>query len=211
MRLWIALIALLLIGASAVPNRPSFACKGNLSPAERAICADPELAAWDRAMAKVYRLTDKADQWQNERHSAWLAQRNRCGAKRACLLNAYRKWPGFEVPVGGLGLSLHRQGTDPSEPAYLEVMHIYGPWYYFSVEALSIRDAENGNVNTGSVAGVFALRGNQAWFDQDPGEASGCRFRIIRNAPRHWTIDKEDVGSLCGGMGVYLSGDYRIQ
>lgn len=209
MRLWIALLAVLLIGASAIPGRPSFACKGNLNAAERAICADPELAAWDRAMAKVYRVTDKSDPYVTERQSTWLAARNRCGAKRPCLLGVYRNWRGFSEPVGGVGLSHHRQGNDPAEPADLEVMHIYGNWYYFSVEALFIRDAANGNVNMGSVAGVFALRGGKARFDEEPGQPYVCRFTIMRNGLRFWTIDQSDAGSQCGGMGVYLSGEYR--
>ena len=209
MRLWIALLALLLIGASAIPGRSSFPCKGKLNPAERAICADPELAAWDRAMAKVYRLIDQSDLGVAERQSAWLAARNRCAGKRPCLLRAYRKWPGFSMPVSGAGLSHHRQGTDPGEPADLEVMHIYGNWYYFSVEALFIRDAANGNVNTGSIAGVFALSGGKARFDEEPGQPYVCRFTIEQNGPRFWTIDQSDAGSQCGGVGVYLSGEYR--
>jgi hypothetical protein len=209
MKLSIAPLALLLIGAAAIPGRPSFSCKGNLSAAERAICADPELAAWDQAMAKVYRLIDKSDTWQAERHATWLAQRNRCGSKRTCLLGAYRKWPGFSMVVSGVGLSMHRQGTDPAEPADLEVMHIYGAWHYFAVDALFIRDAANGNVNTGTVSGVFALRGDKAGFDERPGQPYVCRFTITRNDPRHWTINQSAPESQCGGMGVNLSGDYR--
>lgn len=209
MRIWIAPLVLLLIGAAAVPGRPSFPCKGKLSAAEGAICADPELAAWDRAMARVYRLIDKSDTWQAGRHAAWLAQRNRCGSQRPCLLTAYRKWPGFSALVSGVGHSFHRQGTDPAEPADLEVMHIYGAWHYFSVEALFIRDAANGNVNTGSVSGVFALRDGKASFDEQPGQPYVCRFNITRNAPRQWTIDESAADSQCGGMGVYLSGEYR--
>ena len=212
MRLWIAPLALMLIGAAAVPGRPSFPCKGKLSAAEGAICADPELVAWDRAMAKVYRLSgksDTSDPYLAERHSAWLAERNRCGGKRPCLLSTYRKWPGFSAMVSGVGLSHHRQGTDPAEPADLEVMHIYGNWYYFSVDALFIRDAANGNVNTGSIAGVFALSGGKARFDEEPGQPYVCRFTIEQNGPRFWTIDQSDAGSQCGGVGVYLSGEYR--
>lgn len=209
MRLWIAPLALLLIGTSAIPGRPSFICKGNLSAAERAICSDPELSAWDRAMAKVYRLTDRSDVELANRQSAWLARRDRCGAKRTCLLAFYRKWSGFSAPVSGVGLSLHRQGTDPVDPSDLEVMPIYGTWYYFSIEALSIRNSETGTVHTGSIAGVFDLRGGNAKFDEAPGDPYVCRFRIARKGPRYWTIDEEDAQATCAGLGVYFTGDYQ--
>jgi uncharacterized protein len=63
--------------------RPSFNCRYAKTAVERAICADPVLAAKDRRMALLYeraggsryRPVDPA-QW------SWLAARNRCGRTR---------------------------------------------------------------------------------------------------------------------------------
>lgn len=209
MRALLALLALMLLGAAAPSAKPSFSCSGRVSPTEAAICADPELAAWDRAIAKVYRLTDRSDPGLAARQSAWLSKRDRCGAKRTCVLAAYRTWQGFTEPVSGVGLSLHRKGTDPSDPADLEVMQVYGSWFYFSIQALSIRDAEAGNVHDGSIAGVVELRAGKAKFDESPDDPYACRFRITRSALHYWTIDEEEAQSTCAGQGVYFSGEYR--
>ena len=210
MRTLLAFLALLLLGAAVPSAKPSFSCSGRVSPTEATICADPELAAWDRAIAKIYRLTDRSDPGIATRQSAWLSKRDRCGAKRTCVLAAYHTWPGFAEQVSGVGLSLHRQGTDPADPADLEVMQVYGSWFYFSIQALSIRDAEAGNVHDGSIAGVVELHGGAAKFDQALGDPYACRFRIVRKGPRDWTIDHEEAQSACAGMGVYFAGDYRV-
>lgn len=75
---------LLILRPAAGPIRASFACARAGSPAERTICADRQLAGWDRSVAAAYRegRGDVADQ------RAWLAERDRCGADRACLLDA---------------------------------------------------------------------------------------------------------------------------
>jgi len=80
---------------------PSFSCSGPLNPTERVICADPDLAALDRAVATTYR--NKFDGLPVESASAldevvkslvitqkaWLAYRDSCGADRGCILKAY--------------------------------------------------------------------------------------------------------------------------
>lgn len=72
---------LLILRPVAGPIRASFACGRAGSPSERAICADRLLAGWDRSVAAAYRegQGDPAEQ------RAWLAERDRCGADRACL------------------------------------------------------------------------------------------------------------------------------
>lgn len=81
-------------GNPAVNAGPSFDCNRAGIPAERTICADSELSEWDRQMADTY-------QWLRTRLAAgeqgqlaqdqrrWLAQRNRCGASRDCLIGLY--------------------------------------------------------------------------------------------------------------------------
>jgi uncharacterized protein len=75
--------------------RPSFNCRYANTAVERAICADPVLAAKDRRMALLYERAGGSryrpvdpSQW------SWLAARNRCGRTRGpalerCLHAAY--------------------------------------------------------------------------------------------------------------------------
>jgi uncharacterized protein len=95
----------LLIALSAIPAaaaNPSFPCSGDLTPTEKAICADDSLAALDRRLAAAYRNkfdglpVESADALDEVVRSlaitqqAWLAYRNSCGADRLCLWKVYR-------------------------------------------------------------------------------------------------------------------------
>lgn len=99
--LWDDEVILILQPATAVTTpKPSFACAPPANPAERAVCADPVLAGWDRSVAAAYRLgldgDGTADGWQpaddraalEQSQRDWLAERNRCGANRDCLLDS---------------------------------------------------------------------------------------------------------------------------
>lgn len=73
---------------------PSFPCSKAAALAERAICADPNLWAKDRAMNAIYlwiRKNVKRDLRKNilAVQRAWLSIRNDCGANRRCLNHAY--------------------------------------------------------------------------------------------------------------------------
>jgi hypothetical protein len=81
--------------AASVVARPSFNCGYARTAVERAICADPALAAKDRRMALLYEQAGGSrfrpvdpTQW------GWLAARNRCArtsgaALEACVHRAY--------------------------------------------------------------------------------------------------------------------------
>jgi hypothetical protein len=75
--------------AARVTARPSFNCRGARSAVERAICADPVLAAKDQRMAILYEQTGgsrkgpvDSTQWR------WLAARNACARPQSSALNA---------------------------------------------------------------------------------------------------------------------------
>jgi len=75
--------------AAKVAPRPSFNCRGARSSVERAICADPVLAAKDLRMATLYEQAGgsrrgpvDATQWR------WLAARNACARAQPSALNA---------------------------------------------------------------------------------------------------------------------------
>lgn len=82
-----ALLHLARRSAQALP-RPSFDCTKAATPAERTICADVDLAAWDRSLAlawKTARQRRPDDATLGTAQSAWLQERGRCGTDRDCL------------------------------------------------------------------------------------------------------------------------------
>jgi len=69
--------------AHAAPTSPSFACKPTNSAVERMICADPQLAAQDRLMARLYSLARVSAFGRGPSNQAavqrpWLRSRNGC-------------------------------------------------------------------------------------------------------------------------------------
>jgi len=87
--------------AAAVAANPSFPCTGALTPTEKVVCSDQDLAALDRALAAAYK--NKFDGLPVESgnaleevvrslvitQKAWLAHRNACGTDRSCIRKAY--------------------------------------------------------------------------------------------------------------------------
>jgi uncharacterized protein len=74
---------------------PSFACTGNLLPAEAVICSDATLSGLDRTLAADYaaRMRNATAAEQNALRSAeerWLVERNSCGTNKSCIANAYK-------------------------------------------------------------------------------------------------------------------------
>ncbi|MDE2453963.1 MAG: hypothetical protein KGL43_10235 [Burkholderiales bacterium] len=97
-RLWLryeeALLTLEPRRADARP-RASFDCHAAASPAERAICGDFSLAAWDRSVALAFREAlarsgAGASALRAGQH-AWLQQRERCESDKACLERTQRE------------------------------------------------------------------------------------------------------------------------
>lgn len=207
MKALLALIALVLLGAAAPANRPSFACTGNLTPTEAAICADPELAAWDRAVAKVYRVQRKSSDALPRDQRQWISRRDECVADHACLKAIYREWPGWDSMASGFGINYERLGTRPKDPGYLEVLPIYGGWHFIRIDALHIQNARTGGVNTGEWSGLVELRGGKATIDDSPGKDYACRFHL-EQIRRGWSIEEFGDRTQCGGLNVSLSGTY---
>lgn len=204
------LAAALMMSAAAPQSAfaPSFSCAGQLSPTEAAICKDPELAAWDKAMGRLYRLVDKEWELPPARQREWLARRDACGANRVCIRDAYRNWPGFAANVTGVGTEFHRQGTDPDDSADLEVLPIFGGWYYFSIVAMHVQNAEMGTVHDGMASGLVQITSTRGTFDPSPSEDYACRLHLERIDARHWSVEEFGERTSCGGLNVYLSGDY---
>lgn len=92
----LGLLALLSIGASAAAWAASFECNARgLSPAESAICGDPQLSRTDELLARKADVVARRmnyGQYLGLRHwqAAAARQRDLCGADRACITAHYR-------------------------------------------------------------------------------------------------------------------------
>ena len=87
----IGLVSLLLVSSA---HAQSFNCRNARTPDEVTICQDARLSALDeRLSSRFYRLRDSLygpDRVRlDQRQSAWLDSRHRCGSNRACIAAAY--------------------------------------------------------------------------------------------------------------------------
>lgn len=85
-------------GAAPAPPvaapKPSFECRRDGGPTERAICASGAISKADADLATEYRRSlegqaGKALRDEQQRQRTWLVARNRCGPETACLQAAY--------------------------------------------------------------------------------------------------------------------------
>ena len=83
-------VVLLLLAAGSARAQPSFDCAKASNAVERAICADPGLAALDVEMAALYAAARATVQGGAAEklvagQRAWMKRRGRCGGNAACL------------------------------------------------------------------------------------------------------------------------------
>jgi len=171
-----------------------------------AICSDPELAAWDRAQAQVYRQLDRKWDMTRQQQREWLVMRDKCAADRLCLLALYKDWPGFRHVMGGVGTVYERIDFGERDPASFSILPIYGSWYFFSLTALHQQTSNPGSTNTGLYSGLIELDRGVATYDEGPEDYS-CRFHL-RRITRGWEIEEFGANSQCGGLNVFVSGTY---
>ena len=92
--LWASEMVLVLEPAARAAVAPSFDCARAAGASEKAICADPALAGWDRSVAAAFAmLRDGSDEVAAtddpgalvESQRRWVAARDACGADARCL------------------------------------------------------------------------------------------------------------------------------
>lgn len=196
-----------LYAQAALP--PSFRCAPPLTQTEHTICRDPELAAYDRAMAWANRRGWRSGQSTRTGQRGWLSRRDACGGRRDCILASYREWideldwPDFREP------SLERldKGEDWRS---LYVRSLGEGWFLFSVTAIHIYDPRDGrgkNMSDAGATGVVHLTdGRGVWF-RDPAASISCGMGMTRLSARRWRLI--EISRWCGGVGATVSGDYR--
>ena len=169
------IFAALALAASA----PSFDCARATTNVEKMICADPELAAVDRAVARLYSGVSRADRKRFFTSQAgWLKERDRC-EDRGCLLGKYDErffdlFPPSKVPT--------RYGNKINNGT-LAVLELGGGWYAFHVIGLWF-GSNPGQVNDTMEYGHFKLIDGKA--EEPPGE--GCGWRMERLSRDRWQL-----------------------
>ena len=206
MRALLALLALVLLGAAAPANQPSYSCTGTLTASEAAICASPELSAWDRAIALLYPVGRKGEILTVSQQREWLASRNKCGADKACLRQSFQDWPGY--PGVGFGVGQRFVRPSKTDDANMTILAIGAGWYSFSIQAIHIVTDKRGRfltANEGGTEGVVLIAGGKGHFSTEPGDEFSCEIDFIRSR-NGWLL--KDNGQ-CGGLNVTLTGNYR--
>jgi len=178
----------------------SFDCTKATTNVEKMICADPELAAADRAVAETYRAAKArsmkgvvADQQR------WLAGRNEC-ANRNCVVSHYDDRLFELLPASHLGRGYHSEGGK------LTVLPLGSDWYAFAVLRTYVRWFPNPRDNRTTDAwasGVFRLVDGKG---ERLADVSGWRLTRVRNG---WRVEcLPDIMS-CGGLNATIDGEYR--
>lgn len=204
MRKLVTLLALPLLGAASPVGSPSFSCTGSLSHSEQAICSDPELAAWDRAIAKLYWIGMEGGNISQAMHQRWLFERDNCGADKVCLRQTFSRWPGY--PAVGFGPTFERAAKH--DEASLQIAPIGAGWYAFSALAIHMVRDQHGKfltANDGEAHGVVLITAGKGHFNSDPGDEFSCEIDFVR-MKNVWRL--HDNGQ-CGGLNVTMSGTYR--
>ena len=196
------------LSASAeLKTGPSFSCAGQLTETELAICADPVLSAYDRAMAWAYARAWHSMAANHGGQSQWLVQRNACAGHKMCLVAAYHAWIGEldfdEAPAPNF------MRTGLVDTGELFVQSIGGDWILFRVNANHIFHPHDGlgpNVSTGEVTGLVQLSKGAGVWNSDLNSPDSCAVQLSRLPKDRWRAIERGV---CSGLGATLSGIYR--
>ena len=188
---------------------PSFDCGRASTIVEKMICADAELAALDRAIARLYAGVPRADRTGNRvgglwrKQADWLKERDHCAAKK-CLTAIYDERL-FDLFTTSQTPTREYQSKEVN--GTMSILDVGGGWYAFLVQGLWI-GSNPGQVNTDIQYGHFKLAHGKA--AQAPGE--DCGWQIQRLSRDRWQFtelmsdDRSMIG--CGGLNATATGIY---
>lgn len=196
-------VAAIPAGASAV--RPSFDCTRAATLVETMICADPALAARDRAMQVAYRHARRLRRaWQPSLQTEWLAHRNACSSAD-CIATAYDER--FDEMMGEVPL-LPAPFERPGQPGDLAMVDLGGGWFLFEISAQYVYPHHD-NVNTGGAAGIVQIvAGHGRWRGRRQDQETVCVLDFTRR-PTGWAI--RQVSDCPNGLNVELGGLYHLR
>jgi hypothetical protein len=192
------MLSLVLLAAGGA-DLPSFPCGPTNSPTEAVICGDPELAAYDRAMAVAYRRMPAA---ARARQRAWLAERNQCSDTPKVKVCIRLKYTERLLTAGGIFGTTERpkQASVPTYlrdpkggPGVLSLLDVGGGKFVYHLSATFLSETYPGHPEeiSGDTFGViqmengvgrevathecdFTLRGqSDGWLISDAGACLG--------------------------------------
>ena len=185
------MIAAMILAAAAAPvPAPSFDCTRAATYAEQTICADPDLALRDRALAAAYARSLALGRREQPQ---WLAARDAC-ATQACLIHAYDRRIYELMFSGPPGRNAFRR-----REAELEMIALGDGAFAFSVHALrTYRGGQDSN-EAGGLVRIADGRGEYS-------DGERCRLDFARIA-RGWRV-RELSACYLSGERAPLTGDY---
>jgi uncharacterized protein YecT (DUF1311 family) len=199
------MLAVAAVPAGASAMRPSFDCTHAATRVETMICADPALAARDRAMQVAYRHARRLRRsWQPSPQREWLAQRNACSSAD-CIAAAYDERFGEMMGEDALlPAPFERSG----QPGDLAMVDLGGGWFLFEISALYVYPRHD-NVNFGGAAGIVQIAAGQGrWRGRRQDQETACVLDFTRR-PTGWAV--RQVSDCPNGLNVELGGFYRLR
>jgi uncharacterized protein YecT (DUF1311 family) len=200
----------MIFAALALAAPPSFDCAKASTKVETMICGDEELAAADRAVARLYAAVPSSEKqifWRKQ--TDWLAERDRCDDK-ACLVLAYEdRLAEMFVVEGQVKTRDYTMKGNPS--GTLSIFDVGGGWSAFFAQAIWIgpdsMTAPETTAHDTQVAGVFR-------FDhgaRPPKDEFECGWTIQRLSGDRWRLrDWPGTNDApCGAVNASVEGIYR--
>lgn len=181
----------------SAPLAPSFDCvKANLA-VEKMICADPDLALRDRALALIYESVLKTFPNVRKVQREWLRnERNACSTT-ACVRQAYDRRIALWAGSSDLADYWRHEGYVGG----LTIAPVAGDWHIFWVGAHG--DAATGEkFSSAEFAGLVRIRDGVGRWRQGP----SCSLEIARTG-RRWRVE-QSPGCAPILSGLTVDGDY---
>jgi uncharacterized protein len=213
-------------GSATAADRPSFDCAKAQLPAEKAICADPQLSAIDRLIAEAYKTFEPAYGGDKKTIARGLvADRDACGSDPTCiaavLSNALETYGApvswvasyTEGLIGKRALDVaaaaprDAEQPMPGKIAGCTLTHITSLTTRFGEEALADASPEAGSLVQ------FANGGAQVSYDREPGLVASrvgdpvaiCLLSTQRDCP-----EGDDRGRVYYGIDLALKGSWVL-
>ena len=212
--------------ASARADGPSFDCRKASLPAEKAICADPQLSAIDLLVSRAFKDFEPAFGGDKRKIARGLiADRNACKADTACIVsalsNALQTYGAAPPWVQDYNIALigkkaleaaarNPNGTDQPLPSAI------GQCASTHIKTLTTRlgddPLETASPDGGSAA-TFTNDGTAVSYDRDPGLAASkvgepvemCLISIPRDCPKN-----DERGRIYYGIDLAIKGSWAL-
>lgn len=196
---------LLMVPLPVLADGPSFDCRKAELPAEKAICADPQMSAIDALITKAYSGFEPAFGGDKRKIARRLvAERNACKSDAACIVSAqnnalqtFGTAPSWvqDYNIALIGKEALDFAAAVSKPVDQPLPESIGKCGFTHIETLTTRlgdDPLETAPPEGGSAATFTNGGGAVSYDREPGLASSkvgdpvvmCLISIPRDCPK---------------------------